>query len=508
LETVPTNTKGLIVVLIIAALIFGLAKPIALLFSKREDFSRRCSIWFILTATGFLSPSFWLFTLVAIPLLAWGARKDTNPIALYLFLLTVIPAVDIQIPVIGIESLFPLNIYRLLSLFVLIPAVWRLRKSKDAAQMRGWTSMDSLLLAYGVLQIVLFLSIDSPTSTVRRAFLFYIDIYIVYYAVSRSCSSLRSIAEAQAAFCLSCALMAVLAAFEAARHWLLYADFSSRWGVNDFLSGFYLFRGSSLRALASTGNTLVLGFLLAVAFGFWLYLQSNVKSKRYRITVVVVYWIGLLATYSRGPWMGAIVIYFCFAAIGPRAMSRLFKASGVAVLAIAAISASPLGERIAQVLPFMGGSVDSGSFQYRRLLASRTWELFQENPLFGDRLVLSKMEDLRQGVGLIDLVNTYAEVVLFYGSVGLALFAATILVGLFKTYRLARKSLQSDPNLALLGASLASCIVGTLLMIGTSSLILGCQKMFYVLAGLAAAYIRLCGSQTPAGRNLNARQNV
>ncbi len=500
----PANVKALIVVVVIAAAIFRLAKPIALLFSTESDFSRRRNVWFILTATGFLSPSFWLFALVAVPSLAWGARKDKAPIAFYLLLLNVIPVVDIQIPVVGIESLFPLNIYRLLSVCVLIPIVWRLRQSKDSAQIRGLTVMDFLILVYGSLQIILTIPSDSPTGTLRRAFLFYIDVYIVYYAVSRSCSSRSSIVEAQAAFCLSCALMAPVAAYETARHWLLYGDFSSRWGIHDFLAGFYLLRGNSLRALASSGNTLALGYLLAVAFGFWLYLQTHVKSTRSKIAVVVLYWIGLLATYSRGPWMGAVAIYFSFSTLGPRAMSRFFKAAGVAAFVVGAIGASPLGARIAQVLPFMGGSVDSGSVQYRQLLAHRAWELFQENPFFGNRLVLSKMEDLRQGVGLIDLVNTYAEVVLFYGSVGLALFVGVILVGLYKTYRVTKQSSHSDPDLALLGASLASCIVGTLLMIGTCSFILGYEKMFYVLAGFAAAYARLGRSGPSKDKRANA----
>jgi O-antigen ligase len=139
----------------------------------------------------------------------------------------------------------------------------------------------------------------------------------------------------------------------------------------------------------------------------------------------------------------------------------------------------------------MGGSVDKGSIEYRQQLANRAWELFQENPFLGDKLVLQKMEDLRQGVGLIDLVNTYAEVLLLDGLIGLALFVGFLLVPLARTIRLAKRAFRSDLDLGLLGASLASCMVGTLLMIATCSFIFGYQKMFYVLAGLGMAYSRL-----------------
>ena len=98
------------------------------------------------------------------------------------------------------------------------------------------------------------------------------------------------------------------------------------------------------------------------------------------------------------------------------------------------------------------------------------------------------MEDLRQGEGIIDLVNTYAEVTLFYGSIGLVLFLALILVGLFKAYRASREFARRDPDYALLGISLVACLLGTLLMIGSASFILGLEKLFYLLSGLAAAY--------------------
>ena len=79
------------------------------------------------------------------------------------------------------------------------------------------------------------------------------------------------------------------------------------------------------------------------------------------------------------------------------------------------------------------------------------------------------MEYLRQGLGIIDLVNTYAEVALFYGLCGLSLFVGFILVGLYKAFRLARINLHSDPDLASLGISLVACILGTLVMISSDS---------------------------------------
>jgi len=495
--------KALIVVLVIGTIVFRIAKPIALQFSAEQDFLRRRNVWFALTVTAFLSPSFWLYVLVATPLFAWAGRKDSNPVALYLLLLHVIPFTPVEIPIAGINALFPLDNYRLLSLCVLIPTALRLRHSTDGLRIRGLTAMDALLLCYGALQIAFFIPPDLPnhvilpdsfTNALRRAFLFFIDVYVLYFVVSRSCSSRRAIVEAQAAFCLSGVLMASVALFETLRHWLLYVDIATRW-TNDTSFAFYLTRGNALRAEATTGNALVLGYLLAIAYGFWLYLRLHLKPKQPKMAVTLILWLGLLATYSRGPWIGALVIFFIFAALGPRAFSGLFKAGAVVAVVGGVVALSPLGEQIISVLPFMGGTIDSGSVAYRLEVTQRVWELIQANPIFGDHRPWIKMEDLRQGFGIIDLVNSYAQIALYYGLCGLSLFVGFILVGLSKTYLFARTLMSSDPDLASLGACITACILGTLLMISSNSFELGLVKMYYVLAGLAAAYAHLSTSR-------------
>jgi hypothetical protein len=493
--------KELIVVLAIGVTIFCFAKPLAMRFGGGHDFVRRRNVWFALTMAAFLSPNFWLFALPAIPLLIWAGRKDTNPVGLYLILLHVVPPVSIAIPVEGINQLFDLNNYRLLSFCILIPAAHQLRRSKNPARIQRLQVMDILLLCYGALQVLLFVPPDLPghiilhnslTNDLRQTFLFFVDVYVLYFVVSRSCSTRRAILDAMAAFCLSSTIMAVIGIFESLRHWLLYTDMAARWNPSDALWTYsYLIRDGVLRTQASAGHALVLGYLLAIAFGFWLYLKSHTESKRTNISVSLLLCLGLLAAYSRGPWIGAVVIYLIFTAIGPRAVSGLFKAAGVAALLVVGISLSPLGKRIAAVLPFMGGSVDNGNIEYRHRLTERSWQIIQDHPFFGDQLAILKMEDLRQGQGIIDVVNTYAGIAIFNGLIALGAFVGFILVALFKTYKVAKESARPDPDFSLLGCSLVACILGMLLMLENCSFFLGCEKLFYVLAGLAAAYAHL-----------------
>lgn len=487
MNTVTLNEMLRIVV--IAAVVWWLARPIALRFSSAADFARRRAVWFVLVVSAFLSPSFWLWCVLAVPLLAWAGRKDSNPLGFYLLMLFVIPQIEIDIPIVMVNRLFDLDIYRLLALVVLVPTAWRLWQARRGKPGVHLGVMDWLLLAFGVLQLVLFIPYEEPTNTLRRAFLFFIDIYVLYYVASRACTTRRQIQEAMACFCLAGAIMAPIAVFEAARHWLLYTDLTSQW--HGGASTFYYTRLGSVRAQASAGDPLALGYVLAISFGFWLYLKSHIQAVPLRTATTLLLWLGLFAAFSRGPWLGGVVIYFVYAALNPRAISGLFKALVISLIAAAAVGLSPLGAKIQSVLPFMGGQVGYDSFLYREALLQRSWELFQQHPWFGDPFVLTQMEDLRQGEGIIDLVNAYVQVGLFNGLVGLLLFVGFILHGLITAYRFARRMVQPDPDLALLGASLVACIVGTMIMIATCSLIYGYSKMFYVLGGLAIAYARL-----------------
>lgn len=490
--------KELIVVLGLSVPLFAVLKPTALVFMDEGDFKRRRNIWLILTCTAFLSPTFWLFAAIAAPVLYWGGRKDTNPIAFYAFLLNVIPPIAVAIPPVIVKQVFDLDILRLLALCVLVPAALRLRKTKSAAEPTANVKvMDLALLGLGALQVLLFVPPDlgkvilqnSFTNDLRSGFLFVLDTGVLYYLASRSATDRRKLLDALAAFCVSCCLMAFIAMFESVRHWLLYTDLTVRWGGESML-GEYYFRGPLLRAQASSGQPLALGFLLVIGLGFWLYLRSHVKSGRTRLAITALLCGGLLVSFARGPWLAGVTTYLAYAAFGPRGASRLLKAGLVLLLVGGVLLASPMGDKITGMIPFMGGQVGDSSLTYRERLLERSWELIEARPVFGDQLALSKMQDLRQGQGIIDVINGYVEITLFYGFTGLALFLAFVLSGLSKAYRTGKRLAIMNIDASLLGANLAACIVAILVLLADGSIGGSPERILYLLIGLAAAYAR------------------
>jgi len=496
-----TDLKELIAVLGLSVIVFTLAKPVALQFSAESDFKRRRNVWMAVTIVAFLSPNIWLFALFAAPVFYWGGRKDSNPLALYLLLLTVIPPVTRQIPTIGIKQLFDLNIYRLLSFCVLIPAAWRLRASPDSDRIRGLRGMDLLLLGYGALQALLFVVPDpaqtnnvilhnSFTNVLRGAVLFYVDVYVLYYVASRMGTTRNAIREALAAFVLSSALMASLAVFESVRHWLLYTDFFTRWG-GDQLRAEYFVRAGLLRAEVSSGQPLALGFLLTVALGFWLYLRSRVTGHRVRKgAVTIALLMGLFVSFSRGPWLAALVAFLAFSAFGGGRAAGVMKAVMVALVGSGLLLLSPLGTKLRQILPFSDNDPAAlASLIYREKLVDRSWQLIQARPLLGDQLALVHLQDLRQGQGIIDVVNTYLGITLFHGFTGLTLFLTFQLLPLYRMRRAARQLPPSDSDAALLAAAITATIIGTIVLLADCSFHYAPVCIFYTLIATAEAYL-------------------
>jgi O-antigen ligase len=483
------NLKALMVVFSIAMAIFIVAKPICLRFMAEDDFARRRAVWIGLTLAGFLSPSFWLYFLVAILFVAWSMRKETNPAALYIVLMNVIPPeVGAEIPVVGINALFKLDNFRILAFVILLPVLWRLMHSKGKTARFGLTLMDWLILAYTVLHLILLMPYESFTVTLRRSFLFGIDALLLYFVVSRTCTSQRAIVEAMACYCLIFAVSVPIAVFEAARHWLLYPGIADQW--DDPMRFAYAVRSGIVRAQVASGHSLNYGNNLAIAFGFWLYLRTRLPSAPMGNAIAIWFWLGMIAAYSRGPWVAAAALFFAFLALGPNGLARFSKALLVSALLAAAVLLSPLGESVIDNLPFVG-TVGEENVAYRIQIIQDSWERIKENPFFGNPLVVTQLEGLRQGQGIIDLINTYVRTALFYGVVGLGLYLGFFLVGMAKTYGTIRKTAVTAPDLSLLGVSLFACMFALLLVMGMGGFGGSVGKMFYVLGGFAFCYAGL-----------------
>ncbi len=478
-----------------ATVVFAIAMvPACTTAIAREDFARRRNLWFAITATAFVANNFWIYIVVTGILLLLAVPRERNLLAMYFFLLFAVPPIGDDISGLGIVNyFFRIDYLRLLSLAVLLPAALVLRGRPDTVGF-GKLLPDKFLAGFMILQFALIMNVSTFTNTLRvGAFYTFIDIFLPYYVGSRILKNLDGFRDAIMAFVVAALLVSVIAMFEFAYHWLLYSRVDKELGA-PWLYGGYLTRGmTTVRAVASTGHSIALGYVIAVGMGLLLYLRPLIVNAAVWRLAMLAFCGGLIASLSRGPWVGAAIMFMLFVVLGPapgKSMARfvLFALIGVPLIVI-----SPFGKDIVEHLPFIG-SVDAYSVSYRQRLLEISIEVIMQHPVFGafDFFYSPAMQELKSGKeGFIDLVNTYLGVGLSSGLVGLSLFCSfffAVAAGVFKRMR---RLPDRDGELYLLGRTLFAVVLGIMVIIFTVSSITVIPAVYWTLTGMSVAYARM-----------------
>ena len=94
----PVTLKELLIVGLLAAVAFRVAKVIAPSFIPADDFARRRNTWFVLTVSRFSRRISGFMRSLRFRAMFIAGRKDSNPSALYILLLQVVPPVSVPVP--------------------------------------------------------------------------------------------------------------------------------------------------------------------------------------------------------------------------------------------------------------------------------------------------------------------------------------------------------------------------------------------------------------------------
>lgn len=497
----PEHLRALVVVVGLAAVIFGHSKaPACALAMSVADFERRRNVWFAVTLIAFLSHNFWAFIVVSAIVLLFAAQRDQNRLAMYFLLLFAVPAISEEITGLGvIDHFFTINYLRLLSLAVLLPGFLSL-VTKPEIETFGRTLADKLLAGYLLLDFALQLQADTLTNALRHGvFYAFLDVFLPYYVASRSLTTLAGFRDALMSFVVAALVVSAIGIFEFGKGWLLYTGLEDALG-KPWGPGYYLRRDGNLRALASTGQPIALGFSIAVAIGFSLYLRKSVPRQIDRVVVLMLLSGGLIAALSRGPWVGAVAIVVIFVAAGPSPIVRLAKLGMLGSIAALILMASPAGPTVVDHLPFIG-SVDERNVLQRQRLMDVSMQVIMQNPLFGSvgARFSAPMEQLRLGDGLIDIVNSYLRITLRDGLVGLTLFVGVFLAAAVAIFRSMRSLADKEGESHVLGQALLATLFGILLIIYTVSSITVIPVIYWSVVGLGVGYAQMLRFASAAG---------
>ena len=487
----PEHVRALIVVLALSGAVFYAARPALIQVIPASTFDRWRKLWFFTTLAWFLSGNVWIYVALMVVVLTIVRKKESQVFGLYLLLLFAAPSAHAPVPGFGvIDHLLMLDHYRLLSLALLLPVALTLKNQADTARF-GRSPVDWMVFGYLALTWLVTVPETSATNALRAGVLQFIDGWLPYYVASRSIKSFDDFRAALCGFLLGALMLSILATFEVARSWKLYIASIVEYGLP--VSQAYKLRGPFIRPGAAVQDSIVLGTVVVLGLSAWLYLKGQIAG-RFRTTVLgASLFVGLLASLSRAPWMAGFLLFFMFHLQDGKNLKNLLKGALVVSLGTILLSLFPAGQVIIDLLPFVGQS-EQGSIDYRMNWFSAAVPVIERNFWFGDVRALGapELEIMRNGEGIIDLVNTFLGVTMLYGVVGLFFFVGSFLMSLRLSWRTRlRFARLRDRHAVNLGRAMVAAVVCIMFILITMSPISVIPILIWSFAGFSAAYDRL-----------------
>lgn len=459
-------------------------------------------VWFVLTIGLFVIPMGTVFLLlVAVVLLAVsGSRHD--PLAVAFTALVATPTTGLILRGIpGINYLLEFTVALVASMVIFLPAAIKAPAARPRRPMAG---VDRAVFALFMTLCVLKFRDTTFTDGIRASVQLSFRILIPYLAFSRAITTperLRTVVRiAVAGMTVAGCIGFILAVVG----WQVYdvAEarlFDTRVAGTATRIGLRRSAGPQASEPISFGVTMLVGF--AMALGLFAAQRTGLK----RWIPIGGLLAGVLGTVARGPMLGVGIAVMAFAASRPKptvAMAR--TVAGFVVIGIPLILFTSFGRNLLTLIPGLsGGATVGGDFDYRERLFEVGIRVALKNPFFGrpDFRDDPDMEELVQGQGIIDIVNTYLAYALEYGFVTLFLFAAALgLAGLGLFGQLRRLPAEDPSGLRAVASGLFAGLTAFCIVIGTTSSVVGLLPIFtWILLGLCVACGRVIAADIAGG---------
>ncbi len=437
---------------------------------------------------------FGVFAGIAIYGRASCSNQSVAAISVYLVLAVVVPPITFGLGGVGdINSLLVLDQYRLLALVVLAPAALRLVSRNRALEPGGIQALDVCLVAYLVLRIVLRIPYSTTTNVLRMTVESLLDTFLPYYVLTRSIRSLANLRFAVGYLAIGLLFAGSVAVVECLLQHNIYSGLQAVYDLVWSLT-YQLARGGLVRVQAMTQTPILLAAAMVFMTGLWIWLKgADWRQGGFRLVFAFIL-VALAGSGSRGPWLacGALfLVLLMLRWLSPRTVRVLLLLGVVAAIAIKAAGAD---EAVFSTLSLLFGGTrqDMSTIDYRRQLLNDSLALIKQSPWLGVPNYASKLQDLRQGEGIIDIVNTYIAILLSAGVVGLTLFLLPYLIVIHRALGAIR---HDEAGKVSRGSRFAVAFVAMniafLIMIFTSSTFGILQMLMLLLFALPAAWLRL-----------------
>ena len=366
------------------------------------------------------------FIPLSIPMILIAQPKDPlERFPFYIAALFVMPSSAVfDIPMIGLNYLMSMNNAKLVSIFIIIPLLFISMPRKYKLR---FNLLDLVVLVFCLWKLALAFR-GVPITTGLRYGVDTVLIWLLpYFAMSRLVVNWRTTNSVMKTWLLLATILSMISMISVLRQWNMYSLID----IFRSFEGDYYRRGGFLR-VAVTFSTSLLAYFLAIGM-----ITLEVVRKHQKISSMKawlmrgIFLLAIFMTGSRAGWLMAPIcygVYFIFDQKSP-------------ILKWGALTAGVVGGYFFYTIYTTDAlsSVDNfGTFQYRKDLAEASKVQVDSAFWAGDQNFIESehLAHMVQGEGIIDIVNSYLQIVLLYGVIGLFLFALMFIVPIISLVRL------------------------------------------------------------------------
>lgn len=303
---------------------------------------------------------------------------------------------------------------------------------------------------------------DDLMFAVRSSVQVTLSLGLPYFVFSRCFAMAEKPSDLLLALLLATAAVAAIACVESLRSWLLYDSMPANIGADlEARSGYGKQRGGLLRPRATWPESTGLSLFFAIGLVMLYALRRRIGSARMVAVLGLALAAGLFITFARIGYV-ALIAGLVAALLFERRYARL------ALLAVAtplaALGLLALGETVPAIGASIGLAADAAdTFNYREMLLRDGLALWREHWLLGLSVpeIFARLDHLRQGEGIVDLVNQPLTILMRGGVVfALVYFAMTIRVVAALFARRRRLDMEARAVACAAGAGLLTLYAG------------------------------------------------
>ncbi|MGC4029164.1 MAG: O-antigen ligase family protein [Steroidobacteraceae bacterium] len=480
----PTYTRAFVFVLV--ALIGARVFMRIIRFTPEND-SAWFRAWLVLTAAAFFGGHFLIYSLlVGIVCAMLAAPGTTNRVQAYVVLLPLIPLFSYTLPgAFGISYILMLDHFRVLTICILLPAFFH-APAQDYSPKVVRNTVDFFFLGYCLWMILLnFTQRETVTDVLRGTVETLLFILLPFYAVRRLLGSAKDIEKVLVAMVFASILVGFVGIVEETFRWSFFDYISSTLHMDarrDFTRAQDI-RFGLIRVKATIDGGVGYFFMLSIGAAICSH-QLKLIPKRVFFPLLLILVTCLIFTGSRGPWF-ATAIMVCL-----MLFFRLFQTPvRLFFVAVAAIFLLPIVQGM-----ILNTSDPFDTFSYRKKLLESSIPVIRQKPLLGwDNMQALEasglLEHLRQGQGIIDIVNTFVGEALFGGIPRVVLFGGIFFGCLWSVVqRHKRDMVRGDLSKAPIAAFLSALTIATVFLLITVSMVGHIPAYVFLAASLCSAY--------------------